>query len=170
MTQHGSSLPDPDDLEIVEAFARVVAVDRGRVLLEPEESKACGGCHSAGLCGLGSRNAGKLAARRFTLHGDFGLRVGERVVVGIPEGSLSKGAMVAFGVPLLGLIGGGIAGQESLGTDQAAFFGAMAGAAVGFLVSRVLAGVMARRGQLTPRFLRRAYGAEQGGGCPTDLG
>jgi sigma-E factor negative regulatory protein RseC len=165
-----SSLPSPDDREVIEGIARVVAVEAGRVWLEPEQSSSCGGCHSAGLCGMGANNSRRLMARRFPLDGEYGLRMGERVVVGIHESSLSQGAMVAFGVPLLLLMAGGIAGQEWGGRDGLAFAGAMGGLVLGFGVSRVLANVMASRGKLTPRFLRRAYGTAVDGGCPTDQG
>ncbi|CAA7625821.1 Positive regulator of sigma E activity [Magnetospirillum sp. LM-5] len=170
MQASGSTLPSPDDRELIEGFARVVAVEPGRVWLEPEQTSSCGGCHSAGLCGVGSRNPKRLELRRFALGGDLGLRMGERVVVGIPETSLSRGALVAFGVPLVFLAAGGIAGQELGRSDGLAFVGAVVGLAVGLLVSRVLASVMTARGQLTPRFLRRAYQPAQGASCTPDQG
>jgi sigma-E factor negative regulatory protein RseC len=170
MLEHGSALPDPDQREIVEGFARVVAVETGRVWLEPEQSGSCGGCHSAGLCGLGNNNPRRQAARRFPLDGELGLKLGERVVVGVNEGSLSRGAFVAFGVPLLLLVAGGIAGQELGGGDGMAFAGAMGGLAAGFLLSRILANVMSARGQLTPRFLRRAHAPGPDAGCHIDQG
>lgn len=170
MHASGSSLPSPDDAELVEAFARVVKVEPGQVWLEPEQTSSCGGCRSAGVCGVGGGNPKKLELRRFTLPGDLGLRLGERVVVGISESTLSTGALVAFGVPLLCLIAGGITGQELGKSDGLAFVGAMGGLAVGLLMSRLLAGWMAARGQLTPRYLRRAYQPPAGSGCDTDQG
>ena len=143
MPEFASSFPDADDHDLIEGFARVVVVEAGRIWLEPEPTSGCGTCSSIGLCSIGkdALSARKLAARRFQLPGDLGLRVGERVVVGIRDDALVKGAMTAFGVPLVTLLTGGIAGQELGGGDNMAALGAVIGLVIGLVVARVLANI-----------------------------
>ena len=77
---------------MVEGIAHVVAVDGAVAWLVPEQTTSCGGCASASACGakgIGT-TASRLEARRFQLVNDIGLRVGERVVVGIRENALLK--------------------------------------------------------------------------------
>jgi sigma-E factor negative regulatory protein RseC len=151
-----STFPDAGEQDLVEGFARVAKVETGRVWLDPEPGTSCGGCHSAGLCGVGHNAQGKIAARRFAIEGELGLRIGERVVVGIQESSLRKGAFAAYGIPLITLLAGGILGQELGGSDGLAALGAACGLGLGVLVAHGWARAMAARGELTPRFLRRA--------------
>lgn len=172
MTDTGSSFPDSNDQGLVEGFARVVAVEGGRAWLEPEETTSCGTCHSAGLCSIGKDggNAKRKAAKRFQLPGDLGLRVGERVVVGIAEGTLLRGAATAYGLPLLTLLGGGILGQELYATDGMAALGAASGLVLGLGLAKLLANSLSARGVLTPRFLRRDYSLPPDAACTSDHG
>jgi len=172
MPEFDSTFADAGDHDLIEGFARVVAVEGGRVWLEPEQTASCGTCSSVGLCSIGkdALTASKLAARRFQLPGDLGLRMGERVVVGIRDDALVKGAMTAYGVPLLTLLAGGIAGQELGGGDNMAVLGAVAGLVFGLIVSRLLANSLSARGVLTPRFLRRTFDPPTDADCHMDHG
>jgi sigma-E factor negative regulatory protein RseC len=91
--------------------------------------------------------------------------VGERVVVGISEGTLLKGAATAYGLPLVTLLAGGIIGQEIYRTDAMAALGAFSGLVLGLGLARIVANSLTARGSLTPRFLRRAYGTGAGDQC-----
>jgi sigma-E factor negative regulatory protein RseC len=172
MTGTDSSFPDSDERDMIEGFARVVVVEGGRVWLEPEQTASCGSCSSVGLCSIGkdALTARKLAARRFELPGSLGLQVGERVVVGIRDDTLVKGAMTAYGIPLLTILAGGIAGQEWGHSDGMAALGAATGLVLGLMMARVVASSLSARGVLTPRFLRRAYDLPPGAECNTDHG
>ncbi|MBI3445021.1 MAG: SoxR reducing system RseC family protein [Magnetospirillum sp.] len=172
MSSPESTFPDIDDRDMVEGFARVVAVKDGRAWLEPEQMASCGGCHSAGLCSIGKQGGGsaRQLAKRFALPGDLGLHVGERVVVGIGQDTLTKGALTAYGLPLLILILGGIAGQEWGGKDAFAALGAALGLFGGLIMARIVASILAARGVLAPRFLRRAFELPPEGDCHTEHG
>jgi sigma-E factor negative regulatory protein RseC len=88
----------------VEGVARVVGVDPdGGAWLEPEQTTSCGHCASADSCGskgIGSM-ASRLEARRFHIDAAPRLRVGDRVVVGVSDGALLKGALTAYAIPLV---------------------------------------------------------------------
>ena len=150
----------------VEGIARVVRVEGDLAWLEPEQTTSCGHCASSASCGTGQREAAgigtvasRLAARRFALdnpEGAAALQVGERVVIGVGEGALLGAALTAYGLPLLTALIGGSLGQGMYGEDAAAMFGMVGGLAFGLFVARLLARRLAARGDLAPRFLRRA--------------
>ncbi|CAK0771869.1 sigma-E factor negative regulatory protein RseC [uncultured Gammaproteobacteria bacterium] len=147
---------DDDGLERVEGHARVVAIEHGVAWLEPEPDPGCGGCASAVMCGSKSGGQGqRLAARRFALNDAPPLRLGERVVVGIPQGALLRAATIAYGLPLLTMLAGGVTVQAMGGGDVAAMVGTGCGLAVGLVAARFGAGRMSAKGELSPRFIRR---------------
>jgi len=152
--------------DTVEGIARVVQAKDGVLWLEPEQTTSCGTCAAAGQCG--SKGIGSLAnrieARRFVLHGrqDFG--VGERIVIGVGAQTLLKGALIAYGLPLAGSLIAGGAVQALGGGDVESMAAAAVGLAVGLLLAVFGARRLSARGELAPRFLRRARPGESGGG------
>jgi sigma-E factor negative regulatory protein RseC len=173
MSNSLSTFPDADDRDMVEGFARIVAITGGKAWAEPEPVAGCGTCHSAGLCSIGKQMGDPSArqlAKRFALPGDLGLVVGDRVVVGVREDTLTKGALTAYGLPLLTLLAGGIMGQELGQSDGYAALGAAGGMLVGLLGARLVADFLSARGVLTPRFLRHAFEAPADGTCHTEHG
>lgn len=151
-------MPDLSDRGLVEGVARVVALEGGMAWLEPEQSTACGSCHSAAICGTkaGSR---RLVARRFQMANDHDFRVGERIVVGIPEQTLRSAALTAYGIPLVLMMVLGVTAQKLGGGDLGAAAATLAGLAIGILVVRLKSQILTRRGELAPHYLGRAYGS-----------
>lgn len=158
---------------LVEGIARVVAVEDGRVWLEPEQTASCGHCAASGHCvgqeqdGIGSI-ARRLEARRFAVPGHLAghaLQVGERVVIGVGQRSLVKAAFLAYGLPLLFAIA--VAGwlQGEYGDDLTTLLGMSGGLALGLFAARLGARWLLGRGELTPRLLRLARPGET---CATD--
>ncbi|MFA7240105.1 MAG: SoxR reducing system RseC family protein [Sulfuricellaceae bacterium] len=150
--------PDYGAPALVEGFAHVVAVEGGTAWLEPEQTTSCGGCASASACGakgIGTL-ADRLEARRFSLPNRDGLRVGERVVVGVSEKALVKASLTAYAIPLAGMLFSGAMAQWVAGSDlitMAAMFG---GLALGLVGARLNAKRLNARGELSPHYLRRA--------------
>lgn len=146
---------DPSGRTLVEGIARVISLDGGQALLEPEVSSGCKGCVSAGLCGaLGGTNT--LTARRFLIDNDHGLQVGERIVVGVAETTLLRASWVAYAIPLLFMLVASVSADLSYGKDAVTALCAVGGLGLGMSVARFCAGRMAKRGELSPRFLRYA--------------
>jgi len=159
-----------DPLGTVEGVAKVVAVEGGVAICEPEPTGTCGGCMSAALCGVKSGGTNRRAvARRFSLPNDFGLKVGDRVVVGIPQATLLKGAALAYALPVvLMLVAAVVAQRLGDGGNGDAAWGGLGGFLVGLAVARLLANRMQARGELAPNFLRRALGPAPGSECGLD--
>ena len=150
----------------VEGIARVVRIEGDHVWLEPEQTTSCGHCASSASCGVSSREeagigtvTSRLQARRFHLDnpaGVSGFHEGERLVVGVSERALLNAALTAYGLPLLfALVAGGVT-QAAYGEDLTTMLGMTVGLALGLLVARLNARRLAARGDLAPRFLRRA--------------
>jgi sigma-E factor negative regulatory protein RseC len=153
-------------LRSVEGIARVVRVEGDLAWLEPEQTTSCGHCASSASCGAGAREAAgigtvtsRLQARRFFLDnpaGLSGLHEGERVVVGVSERALLNAALTAYGVPLLFALTAGSLTQAAYGEDLTTMLGMIGGLALGLIVARLNARRLAAKGDLAPRFLRRA--------------
>ena len=143
---------------MVEGIAQVVELDGKCVWLVPEQTTSCGSCASASACGakgIGT-TASRLELRRFQLINDAGLRVGERVVVGIRENALLKASITAYAIPLATLLSAGALAQWAVGSDLVTIMAMFAGLALGLVFARVGAGRLLSRGDLAPRFIRRA--------------
>jgi sigma-E factor negative regulatory protein RseC len=160
----------PSGGETIEAVAKVVAFEQGRVVLEPEPTGSCSGCMSAALCGTPSGNTRRMLAKRFTLADTDGLRVGDRVVIGLGGGSLMRASLTAYGIPLLGMLVAMVTIDRLGGGETRTMVAAAVGLGAGILIARLSASRLAARGDLSPRFIRRAYGPGPGDGCHSDLG
>ncbi len=153
------------DSHTIEGIARVVRVEGDLAWFEPEQTTSCGHCASSGSCVGGASNgigsiASRIELRRFSLANPAHLRVGERVVVGVDDRALIKGALTAYALPLLtALTAGGLA-QEAAGNDLVTMAAMVSGLFFGLVVARIVARHLSARGELAPRFLRRASPGE----------
>ncbi|CAA7626413.1 SoxR reducing system RseC family protein [Magnetospirillum sp. UT-4] len=168
--QASSSFPAYEGGDLIEGFARVVALDGANAWLEPEQKTSCGNCHASAACGTTAASPGWLKARRFRIANDADLAVGERVVVGISAASLLKGSLTAYLLPLITMLAAGVAADRHYGDDLSAAMGALLGLAGGLLLAGRLAGRLSVSGDLAPRFLRRVPGMAPGTECQTGQG
>lgn len=158
MVETINSMPDYGAPPLVEGFAFVVAIEGETAWLEPEQTTSCGGCASASACGakgIGTL-AERLEARRFSLPNRDGLRVGERVVVGVSEKALVKASLTAFAIPLAAMLFCGAMAQWAAGNDLVTMVAMLGGLALGLLGARLNAKRLNARGELSPHYLRRA--------------
>ncbi len=145
---------------MVEGVARVVGADDGMAWLEPEQSPSCGGCMSAKLCGTRTGSS-RQAAKRFALANEFGLQLGDRVVIGIEEASLLRASLIAYALPLATMLIAAVLASKAFDLgDGGAGLAGLAGLLLGFGLARICANRLSTRGELTPRFLRRALAAD----------
>jgi sigma-E factor negative regulatory protein RseC len=154
----------------VEGLARVVRVTADQLWLEPEQTTSCGHCASSASCGIDTREAAgigtvtsRLQERRFIVGKPGGMgefRDGDRLVVGVSEGSLLGAALTAYGIPLAFALTAGSITQGIYCEDLTTMGGMAAGLLLGLLVARVNALRLAARGDLAPRILRRARADE----------
>lgn len=147
---------------LVEGIAQVVAVDGDMAWLVPEQGTSCGGCASGSACGAKGIGtvASRLEARRFQIINDTGLRVGERVVLGIHESALVRASITAYFIPLATLLIAGALAQWAAGSDAVTMVAMLAGLVLGLWLARLRAGRLLLKGELAPHVLRRASAGE----------
>lgn len=100
---------------------------------------ACGKCDDKGGCGKPQGGP-----RRYAIRNTVGAKVGDRVVVSVPEGAVLRAAALSYLMPLVFVIGGAAAAMAGWGDGAPAVAGAGAGLAVGLVVLRILNLRMAR--------------------------
>lgn len=147
---------------MIEESGQIVDIEGEFAWVRSERRSACGGCAAQEGCGTG------VIARAFG-NRDVTLRVlnridagvGERVVIGLAESGLVRGAFAVYAVPLLTLFAGALGGHWlSAGSDPAAIAGAAAGLAAGLAWSRRFGRRTRHDSAFQPVVLRR----EAGGG------
>lgn len=124
---------------MAERRAEIVSIDHDRVALRAlAECSDCSGC--GGRCNLFLSDA----AGRLELPGHCfaqAPRVGDQVVLELADGWLLRSALRGYGLPLLGLLGGGALGNAlallaQLPADLGALCGAGAGTFAAFTLSK----------------------------------
>ncbi|WP_296805282.1 SoxR reducing system RseC family protein [Thiocapsa sp.] len=146
---------------MIETPAKVVDVKPGVAWVETVRQSACGSCGSAGSCGT-SVVAKLFGAPRSRLRIDDaqGLRVGEQVVIGIPDGTLVRASFVAYLIPLVFLIAAAaLATRLGAGEGSVALIG-IGGLAIGLWLSGRLTGGPSARERYRPILVRRGTSAD----------
>ena len=113
---------------MIEATGTIIALDGAYAIVHMDET-GCGRCHEQGGCG--GNNIGKMfcnTPRTFRVLNPQNSRIGDRVNVAIAEGAVRRGAVLAYGLPLLALFVGALGG-----TVLAGEVGAIGGAVAGLL-------------------------------------
>jgi sigma-E factor negative regulatory protein RseC len=121
--------------------ARVIRRDGNRVELELQRVSACGDCQLSQGCGTGA--LGRLLGRRsrpLVIETERDFRAGDQVVLAMPESTLVRASLLLFGLPLLGLLLGGLVAMLFALVEwlvvAAATFGLFAGYKVAARITR----------------------------------
>lgn len=116
-----------------ESEARVTGIAGEFAVVEVDAlPSACGKCGDKGGCG--KPQAGP---RRYAVRNTVGARVGDRVLLSVPDGAVLKAAILSYLMPLVFVIGGAAAGTAWFGDGLPAVAGAGAGLAAGLIVLRL---------------------------------
>jgi sigma-E factor negative regulatory protein RseC len=138
---------------MIESPARITRVEGSTAWVVSEAPSSCGAC---GGKGCGSSLFARLANPRepeFRVDNPIAAQAGEHVVLGVPEGTLLRAALVSYIAPLVLLIGGAGMGQY-LGGEPVSALGGLSGL---ILAAIWLAGYgrSMRTPQVGPVILRR---------------
>lgn len=100
---------------MIEETATVITYQNGLATVRCHSRSACGGCQQQSSCGVGVLNqvrpnqVHEFELKISALDEHKTIKVGQQVVVGLPENSLLKGASVVYILPLFGLfLGAGL--------------------------------------------------------------
>lgn len=121
---------------MLEMRAIVVSVQGQQAEITPLHGGGCGHCDSANGCGSGkvSQLFCSGQSRKFVVKNQAGARVGDEVEVTLPEGTLLRSSWRMYGLPLLLLLCGGLAGSFFASETAASGDGfALLGAILGLL-------------------------------------
>lgn len=126
---------------MIETQATVTALE-GRYALVEASQGGCGRCREPGGCG--GHNAVQIFCqepRRFRALNPVGAQVGEKVVIGVADGVISRAVLILYVLPLalvvMGAVIGGMLGAGGNRDVMAAFF-AMGGGGLAWLSARYL--------------------------------
>ncbi|MBK1705737.1 SoxR reducing system RseC family protein [Halochromatium glycolicum] len=149
---------------MIEENAVVVAAEAGIIEVEIHRRASCNACSARSGCGVSllDRVLGR-RPQRLVLANKLDARVGDEVVIGIPEGALLKAAVAAYMLPLLGLLSGGIIGDllvndASVG-EALPLLGGLIGLGIGLLGTRFYSRRLAADPQWRAVLLRRVTGS-----------
>lgn len=151
-------------MSMIEEQVVVTATTEHGAWIEGVQQSACGSCSAKAGCGqhtmsqLGKKvtlwlpfdNANVQAGEDVVSLKDF-LRVGQQVVVGLPEGAILQSTLVLYGVPLIALVLGAIVGH-SVGGEVGSILTSVVAMLVGFKVAGRMSENNKRQWQ--PQFLR----------------
>lgn len=126
---------------MTESEGIVARVDGEHVWLDVSGATGCGGCEKGGGCGLGGDSRGRRLRR---VRNTAGARIGDTVVLSVPDGAVLKAALWSYLAPLALAITGAASGLTFFGGDGAAVAGAVAGLAAGGLVLKLAGNRLAR--------------------------
>lgn len=125
---------------MIEERARVAEAGDGYAWVEIQRRSACGSCHASNGCGaatLAKVWSGRQVRTRAI--SDLPLRPGDEVVVGLADGVLLRGALLAYLLPLALMLTGALLGEAAFsgaGEEPVILLGAL-GLGLGFLAVRV---------------------------------
>ncbi|MCB1776459.1 MAG: SoxR reducing system RseC family protein [Candidatus Competibacteraceae bacterium] len=145
---------------MIEEQARVAEAGDGYAWVEIERRSACGSCQVSGGCGTATLakiwSGRQMRTRAIS---DLPLRPGDEVIVGLADGVLLRGALLAYLVPLALMLAGALLGEAtfaSAGEEPVILLGGL-GLGLGFLVVRAASRRWRDDAQFQPIVLRRAH-------------
>ncbi|HAT8014736.1 SoxR-reducing system protein RseC [Citrobacter rodentium] len=139
---------------MIKEWATVVSWQQGEALVSCDVKASCSSC--ASRVGCGSRVLNKLGPQTthtLVVPSAEPLFPGQKVELGIAEGSLLGSAMLVYLSPLAGLFLIASLFQVLFGSDLAALSGAVLGGVGGFLIARAFSRKLAGRESWQPVIL-----------------
>lgn len=103
---------------MVEQEARVITIEGDQLMLEAETRSSCNACEVKSGCGTSV--LAKWVGRKFTrfqVKNTVDARVGDQVVVGLPESALVSGSVTIYLLPLLAMIAAAVVADMMLAAD-----------------------------------------------------
>jgi sigma-E factor negative regulatory protein RseC len=133
---------------MLEQTAEVIKTASDGVWVQAVEPSGCGTCAGQGCSSRRIAELFQRSPRHFLVDCDLSLSPGDRVVIGVAEGSVLKSALRAYGLPLGLMLAGALLAQAIQPGDGPALAGVLLGGLAGWLAvqgGRVARPVVLRR-------------------------
>lgn len=147
---------------MIEEHAVVIAVEQGHAWLEVQRHSACGSCSVGTGCGTAAlAKAWDGRRSRLRVMAPWPLQVGDEVIVGLADGGLLRGALLAYLLPLALLLAGALLGEAAFagaGEEPVILLGAI-GLGLGLLSVRILSRHLQDDARYQPVVLRALHAA-----------
>lgn len=137
---------------MLEQPARVIESSEAGVWVEPVAPSGCGVCAGQGCASRQLAEFFQRRPRRYQVQSSLPLSVGDRVVVGLPDGSLLGSVLLVYGLPLVCILTGAVVAQLWRPGDAAAVLGALVGGGMAWAVTFISR--MGRGRHARPEILR----------------
>lgn len=121
---------------MLEETGTVVAVREGRLWVETQSRSICSHCTSGSCTTSAVSKLFGVRHNRVQLENSLGAKVGERVVIGIPDDLLVRAAILCYLLPLMIMVMGAVLGSVAGASEGVQSLMAVGGLAVGFLLVR----------------------------------
>ncbi len=105
------------------------------------ETAGCSSCGQGGSCGIGKMASGR-PATLLTLPVSGEIKVGDVVMIGLPQSKLTFSALLGYLFPAFAMIFGAWLGAAFDGSDGATALGAIAGFLGALSIARLLIGLL----------------------------
>jgi sigma-E factor negative regulatory protein RseC len=116
----------------MQADGVVVGSAAGVARVKVQRNGGCGRCNEEGGCG----NTGDSRCDEFIVLNELNVRSGDHVRIDVPEGAALRAALLAYGLPLTGIVLGAGVGSFIGGSDLGSVAGALTGFAFGLACLR----------------------------------
>lgn len=147
----------------MEELGTVVKVEHDLIEVISEIKSACSGCQQVDNCGSGQvAKAFPTKNLTLTLRSQLPIKVGDTVVLSVPEGCVTESAWQVYIYPLVGLIACSGLGQylvnhQILSHELFALGLGIIGGYLGFLTAKNKQSTIESKGKLTPKILRISH-------------
>lgn len=143
-------------LAVIEEQGRVVSVEPGSAWVETVRQSTCGSCQARAGCGQALLQRLGSGARQGFIRVlcDIPPRVGDQVVIGLPENAVVKASISMYILPLVGLFSAAILADSAGLAEPLIILSALFGLASGFVGVRIYAWQQRSNPDLQPRILR----------------
>ena len=133
--------------------AVVVSVYENKALLKATKQTSCSGCKSEQSCSTGLvANALTSDCVQFEVENTLNVKVGDQVVVSVPEQAVNKAALVTYLIPLLFMILAAIASDLGNVSDSLVAIFSFCGLGLGVLLAKFLSNYL-NFNQFTPKLI-----------------
>ena len=128
---------------MIEEQAIVTGLDGDLAMIRMQRQSACSQCELNKGCGTGA--IGRLLGHRskpLAIRNNFNLKVGDSVLLGLPDKAFLKASLLIYGLPLMALIGGGLLAQWAVAESE---LGVIIISTAGFITALFLSGIIAKK-------------------------